>query len=140
MTGGGLNGATKTYLDTSALVKLVVREGETRALKDHLEAVEDKDLFTAALARTELVRAVTGAGPAAVTHARRILAGLNTVNLTRSLLDAAAQMPAPRLRSLDAIHIAAAQRAGADLRAIVTYDARMSEAARDLGIVVESPS
>lgn len=140
MISGGSKQATKTYLDTSALVKLVVGERETRSLKRHLQAFENKDLFTAALARTELVRAVTGAGPAAVTHARRILASLDTVNLTRTLLDAAAEMRPARLRSLDAIHIAAAQRAGADLRAIVTYDARMAEAAHDLGIAVESPS
>jgi predicted nucleic acid-binding protein len=44
-----------------------------------------------------------------------------------------------RLRSLDAIHLAAAQRAGDTLRAVITYDARMISAAADLGISTASP-
>ena len=38
------------------------------------------------------------------------------------LLDDAAALHAPNLRSLDAIHLASARRLGAELRAIVTYD------------------
>lgn len=43
------------------------------------------------------------------------------------------------LRSLDAIHLAAAQRAGTALRAVVTYDLRMLSAAADLGMATASP-
>ena len=52
----------RTYLDTSALVKLVVAERESTALRGYLRAITADTLFTAALARTELVRAVAGAG------------------------------------------------------------------------------
>jgi len=49
-------------------------------------------------------------------------------------------MPGPPSRwRTDAIHLAAAQVVGADLRAVVTYDRRMAEAARDLGLAVERP-
>lgn len=130
----------KTYLDTSALVKLVVAEDESTALQEYLRAVAADTLFTAALARTELIRAVSGAGAGAVTQARRILDQLDTINLTRGLLDAAADLRPARLRTLDAIHLAAAQRAGTDLRAVVTYDTRMAAAAADLGIVIEAPA
>ncbi|ORB69153.1 type II toxin-antitoxin system VapC family toxin [Mycobacterium scrofulaceum] len=130
----------KTYLDTSALVKLVVAEDESTALQEYLRAVAADTLFTAALARTELIRAVSGAGAGAVTQARRILDQLDTINLTRGLLDAAADLRPARLRTLDAIHLAAAQRAGTDLRAVVTYDNRMAAAAADLGIVIEAPA
>lgn len=130
----------KTYLDTSALVKLVVAEDESTALQEYLRAVAADTLFTAALARTELIRAVSGAGAGAVTQARRILDQLDTINLTRGLLDAAADLRPARLRTLDAIHLAAAQRAGTDLRAVVTYDTRMAAAAADLGIVIEAPT
>uniref|UniRef100_UPI00389A3908 type II toxin-antitoxin system VapC family toxin n=1 Tax=Mycobacterium sp. HUMS_1102779 TaxID=3383487 RepID=UPI00389A3908 len=130
----------RTYLDTSALVKLVVSEGESAALNAYLRRVGDDTLFTAALTRTELVRAVAGAGSAAVVQARRILDELDTINLTRGLLDAAADMRPARLRTLDAIHLAAAQRAGAELRAVLTYDNRMAAAAADLGITVEAPA
>ncbi|EFG77975.1 PIN domain protein [Mycobacterium parascrofulaceum ATCC BAA-614] len=130
----------KTYLDTSALVKLVVAEDESTALQEYLRAVAADTLFTAALARTELIRAVSGAGAGAVSQARRILDQLDTINLTRGLLDAAADLRPARLRTLDAIHLAAAQRAGTDLRAVVTYDTRMAAAAADLGIVIEAPA
>ncbi|TVS88080.1 type II toxin-antitoxin system VapC family toxin [Mycobacterium helveticum] len=129
----------RAYLDTSALVKLVVSERESAALHAYLRRVGDDTLFTAALTRTELVRAVLGAGIAAVAQARRILDELDTVNLTRGLLDAAADLRPARLRTLDAIHLAAARRAGAELRAVVTYDNRMAGAAADLGIPVEAP-
>ncbi len=130
----------RTYLDTSALVKLVVSERESAALHAYLRRVGDDTLFTAALTRTELVRAVVGAGVAAVAQARRMLDELDTVNLTRGLLDAAADLRPARLRTLDAIHLAAARRAGAELRAVVTYDNRMAGAAADLGIPVEAPA
>ncbi len=129
----------RTYLDTSALVKLVVAERESTALRGYLRAITADTLFTAALARTELVRAVAGAGAGAAAQARRILDELDTVNLTRDLLDAAAELRPARLRTLDAIHLAAARRAGTELRALVTYDNRMATAAADLGMVVNPP-
>ncbi|MEY8015701.1 type II toxin-antitoxin system VapC family toxin [Mycobacterium servetii] len=130
----------KTYLDTPALVKLVVAERESAALKVYLRAVSADTLFTAALARTELVRAVAGAGARAVTQARRILDGLDTVNITPGLLDAAADLRPSSLRSLDAVHLAAARRAGTELRVLLTYDNRMEAAAADLGMAVEAPA
>jgi predicted nucleic acid-binding protein len=130
----------RTYLDTSALVKLVVTERESTALKAYLRTIGADTLFTAALARTELVRAVTGAGVTAVAQARRILDDLDTVNLTRGLLDTAADLHPARLRTLDAIHLAAAQRAGTELRVLLTYDSRMAAAAADLGMAVERPT
>ncbi len=59
--------------------------------------------------------------------------------LTRQLLDDAGALQPLRLRSLHAIHLVAAQRAGDALRAVVTYDARMLSAAEDLGLVTASP-
>jgi len=127
----------RTYLDTSALVKLVVTERESTALKAYLRAIDADTLFTAALARTELVRAVAGAGVRAVAQARRILDDLDTINLTRDLLDAAADLRPARLRTLD---LAAAQRAGTELRALLTYDSRIAAAAADLGMAFAGPT
>lgn len=129
----------RTYFDTSALIKLVVTEAETSALRHYLREIGGDTLFTAALTRTELIRAVRRVDVHALAVARRVLAGLATVNLTPAILDEAATLDPPLLRSLDAIHLAAAQRAGADLRAVVTYDARMSEAATLLGIPIAAP-
>jgi predicted nucleic acid-binding protein len=129
----------RIYLDTSALVKLVVAEGESQALKQFLGAHADDSLFSAALARTELIRAVGPNGAQAIAEARDLLNRLDMVMLTRQLLDDAGTLLPLRLRSLDAIHLAAAQRAGDSLRAVVTYDVRMLSAAADLGISTTSP-
>ena len=129
----------RTYFDTSALIKLVVAEPETSSLRLYLREIGGDTLFTAALTRTELIRAVRRVDVHALAAARRVLAGLATVNLTPAILDEAATLDPPLLRSLDAIHLAAAQRAGADLRAVVTYDARMSEAATLLGMPIAAP-
>jgi predicted nucleic acid-binding protein len=129
----------RIYLDTSALVKLVVAEGESQALKYFLGVHAEDGLFAAALARTELVRAVAPNGAQAIAAARDLLNRLDTVMLTRQLLDDAGTLLPLRLRSLDAIHLAAAQRAGDALRAVITYDSRMLSAAADLGISTASP-
>ena len=130
----------KLYLETSALVKLIVAEPESRALGDYLHRFADDDLFTAALARTELVRAVVDGGAPATTEARALLESIDTVALSRAVLDDAATLPAPLLRTPDAIHLAGAQRAGTSLRAVVTYDGRMIEAAATLGMPNVSPA
>ena len=129
----------RIYLDTSALVKLVVAEDESPALKHFLGRHADDSLFSAALARTELIRAVAPNGAPAIADARDLLNRLDTVTLTRQLLDDAGTLLPLRLRSLNAIHLAAAQRAGDSLRAVVTYDTRMLSAAADIGISTASP-
>lgn len=130
----------RIYMDTSALVKLVVAEDESRSLRSFLRERTEDNLFSAALARTELLRAVSPNGTQAIADARKLLSGLDTVVLTRQLLDDAGTLQPMLLRSLDAIHLVAAQRAGDTLRAVVAYDARMLSAAADLGIATASPS
>lgn len=128
------------YLDTSALVKLVIAEPHSPALREYLAANTGQIWFTVALARTELVRAVARLGsPATVDRARSVLAGLDVVVLTNRLLDAAAMLEPADLRSLDAIHLAAARSAGSRLQAVVTYDARMFAAAEQAGLPVVEP-
>ncbi len=131
----------KLYLDSSALVKLVKREAESSALRTYLRRRGTDGRVTSALARVEVVRALSGGGPAAVAHARRQLARVDHVNLDRLLLDDAATLvPGMALRSLDAILLASARSIGADLRAFVTYDRRMADAAGAIGMVVEAPA
>jgi uncharacterized protein len=104
------------YLDASALVKLVVLEPESSALLRYLEEHPGNGRFTAALTRTELVRAVARRGSnETVQHARRQLAKLDFVAITNTLLDTAASI-APEFRTLDAIHLAAARTAPTSAR------------------------
>jgi predicted nucleic acid-binding protein len=131
----------KLYLDSSAVVKLVKREAESNPLRRFLRKHGNDRRVTSALARVEVVRAVAGGGPTAVAHARRQLARLDLISLYAPLLDDAATLsPASLPRSLDAIHLAAARSIGAGLRAVITYDQRMNDAARALGLVVEAPA
>ena len=130
----------KLYLDSSAIVKLVQREAESSALRRYLRRHGESARVTSALARVEVVRAVSPGGAAAIAHARRQLSTLYQVALDREILDAAANLvPEARLRSLDAVHLASAQVLGADLQAIVTYDQRMADAADAIGMAVSAP-
>ena len=128
------------YLDSSALVKLVVPETESDALRTFLGSGESS-IASSALARTEVVRAVRRGGPAAILGARSLLDDIAEIVLSRSLLDAAAVLLHDELvRALDAIHLASAALLGADLDVLVTYDHRMAHAAESLGMPVASPA
>jgi hypothetical protein len=130
----------KLYLDSSALVKLVKREAESDALRRYLRKRGTDNRVTSALARVEVVRAVAGGGAVAVAHAWRQLARIDQISLDRELLDLAATLaPGVMLRSLDAVHLAAARSIGSDLGAVLTYDRRMQDAAGALGLLVDAP-
>jgi uncharacterized protein len=126
-----------TYLDSSAIVKLAVREPESVALRRYLR--RRRPLVSSSLARTEVLRAMLPAGNEAVTAGRKVLARLDLVRISNRVLDDAAVLLPARVRSLDAIHLATAGQLGQDLGLIVTYDDRMAEAARQLGHSVVAP-
>jgi predicted nucleic acid-binding protein len=126
------------YLDSSAIVKLVVRERESATLTRFLRTRRER--VSCSLARTEVLRTVRHLGPAAVSRARRVLRRIDLIRLDDSLLDAAGMLDPRILRSLDAVHLAAAQLVAPELDAIVTYDRRLAESALLLGFNVEAPS
>jgi uncharacterized protein len=126
-----------TYLDSSAIVKLAVRENESVALLRYLR--RRRPLVSSALARTEVMRALLPGGDAAVAVGRKVLTGLDLIRINTGVLDEAAVLLPADLRSLDAIHLATARRLGQDLGAIVTYDERMAEAAVHLGHRIVAP-
>jgi predicted nucleic acid-binding protein len=125
------------YLDSSALVKLVIAEAESPALRRYLD--EEPQRASCGLARVEVLRAVRGHGAPALTRARRLLTRLHLVRVDDELLDAAAALDPRVLRSLDAIHLTAAQLFGGELTAIVTYDRRMATAAALVDLRVAAP-
>lgn len=128
----------RAYFDSSALVKLVIHEPESAALRRFMR--RRKARASCALARVEVVRAARPHGPEAVTRARQVVESVELLRLDDILLDVAASLPVDGLRSLDAIHLAAAQRLGRDLSVLVSYDERMLTAARSLRIPVASPN
>jgi predicted nucleic acid-binding protein len=130
--------AEVAYLDASAVVKLLMEEPETASLRRRLPAWPRR--ASAALLRVELLRTIIRAGlPGLLRDARRQLGGIHLIRLDDDLLERAARLEPPSVRSLDAIHLAAALSLGSELGAIVTYDARMSEAAQALGLPVVGP-
>jgi len=123
------------YLDSSAIVKLVAQEAETRDLGIFLVAHRDHRRITSALARVEVMRACAGK-PAA----KRVLGLFGKVPVSNHVLDQAGLHPGANLRSLDAIHLASALALG-DLKhtLFVAYDKRLRTAAGDTGFRVFSP-
>lgn len=126
-----------TYLDSSAIVKLAVREPESLALRRYLR--RRPFLVSSALARTEVLRALLSAGDDAVSRGHSVLQRLDLVRVNDRILNAAGMLQPSSLRSLDAIHLATAQQLGDQLSAVVTYDDRMTAAAERLGYSVVQP-
>lgn len=126
------------YLDTSALVKLVVAEPETAALRSWIKSV-DRELVASDLARTELMRLVRRVVPDRALLAREVLESVILVEVTTAVFEEAGRLHHADLRSLDAIHLAAALYLGDDLEGLVTYDKRLAEGASANGIEPIAP-
>jgi uncharacterized protein len=128
------------YLDSSALVKLVVAEPESGPLMEMLRMWPER--VSSALALTELPRAIrrAGLGAAERRRAQQVLARVALVDVDRPILTAAAALEPSTLRTLDAVHIATAIALGADLGGLVSYDRRLSAAAERAHLDVLTPS
>lgn len=131
---------TLVYLDSSAIVKLAVREPESPALFDWLGAWPDR--ISSAVARVEVLRALwrSGFGPASRRRAMEVLDRIALLPADHPILDTAGDIGPPELRTLDAIHLATALSVGQDLAGLVTYDERLARAAIRLRIDVWAPA
>lgn len=130
--------ADTAYLDTSAFLKLLVTEPESAAL---VEALTPWSSFaSAALLRTETARALHRSGHSDILgSARRLLRTVHLIRIDDPLLDRAGDLPPVDLRSLDAVHLAAALSLGPDLGVVVTYDRRLQDAVLGQGLEYAAP-
>ena len=128
-----MSSAEQYYLDTSAAAKLLVQERESAVLAAWADSVA---LVSSVLLETELRRLAvrTGIPQADVTA---VLDRVPLYEVAPSLFHEAGVRPGANLRSLDALHLAVALRLR--VNAVVTYDARMAQSARDLGLTVLMP-
>lgn len=126
------------YIDTSALTKLVVVEAETDALRAWF-ASREREPVSSDLARTELLRTVRRAAPDRLLQARDVLEALTLLELTTEIFEQAGRLDPAILRTLDAVHLAAALDLGDDLDGVVTYDDRLAAAAIQHGVRVVAP-
>ena len=141
------------YLDSSALVKLIISEQETVALHMYLSE-HGSTLLTCELALTEVLRVVRRS---CYNPQRQLQVSADVLdqrmNATGELLDSIdrivvdtdtflrASMAAgdPHLGTLDAIHLVCAIEVGPELTAFITYDQVLARAAERQQLRVTSP-
>ncbi len=126
------------YADSSALVKLVIREPWSTDVARFLDREADK-IVSSAVAQIEVIRGVrvAEAGIEGEEEARELLASCVLLDVDRDVVEEARALAGPALGTLDAIHLSSARRSRA--LSLVTYDRQLGRAARELGIRVEAP-
>jgi len=126
------------YIETSAAAKLLIDESASSRLAARLDNAVDQDdaLISSMLLEIELRRLAVRVDliQTAVTH---LLERFDLRETDRSLYREASLLPGRHLRSLDALHLAAALRVGTDV--LVTYDRRQADAADAAGLPVLAP-
>ena len=129
------------YLDSSAIIKRVLIEDGSADLAAMLATLRRMGgtFVTSELGEVEVARALRQS----VSQGRlsregyqtawdTAFSGIDTVGLTHEVLVKARSIGADELRTLDAIHLAAAWVGGADV--IITYDERLLRAGMDVGL------
>ena len=126
------------YADSSALVKLVVRESWSTNLAVFLNDEADH-IVSSALAEVEVIRGVRVAegGPEAEEEAFEMLRSCSLVGIDRGVIEGARRHAGPALGSLDSVHLVSAL--SVNPTCLVTYDRQLGRAARELGLRVEAP-
>lgn len=122
------------YLDTSAVMKVLVEETESGQVRDLVVNASARDavLVSSRLLQVELHRIAFREGLNAL-DVDRVLAHVNLIDITRSVVEEAGGIP-HHVRILDAIHLATAMQLLDSEVTILTYDVQMAEVANRLGL------
>ena len=129
-----------TYVDSSALLKRYVEEPDSAEADTLLRA--DPALLTArhtiVEVRRNLARLLSGRDLVAARLAfANDLRSFSIVELDEATCESAAMIAETTgVRTLDALHLAAAQRVSAPGVGFLTFDLRQAQAARSLGLMV----
>jgi len=128
------------YVDSSALLKRYIEEADSDRASEILEAdstwVTGRHTWVEVL--RNLARLLEGSELARIEAAFRAdWQGIHVVELDRATCEKAAEIArAESCRTLDALHLAAAQRVGGTALSFLTFDSRQARAARSLGFLV----
>lgn len=128
------------YLDTSAIVKIVVAEPESAALVEWLNDRSDTPWATSVIGQIEVMRAANRVGPATAAAARRLLETIDTLVLSDAIVAVAESIGPSELRTLDTIHLATAHVYRPSLDAFCVYDRRLVAAAEAQQLPVAAPA
>ncbi len=125
------------YIDSSAILKLIIREKESEAVI----SIPRARFITSEISRVEVTRAILRYEPKALKNAEQVLKNLNFVKIDSQTLVQAERLPDRiSIRALDAIHIAVASKMALRISSVLTYDKQMAKAAKALGFEVLSPT
>ena len=124
------------YVDSSALLKLLIVEKESVDLIDFI----DFTITSSVVTRVEVIRTLQKIAPEKVAEAQILLTGIDLTPVNSSILSVAENFsPSMSLKSLDAIHVATVIFLDKSVEGLVTYDKAMIKNAKELGIKTISP-
>jgi predicted nucleic acid-binding protein len=126
------------YIDTSALVRMLLDEPDAPAVERELNTFDRR--VASRLLQVELRR--VGFREDCLHDADELLADVSLIPLDEEILTAAETILPSTVATLDAIHLATAVKLAGTrgLDALMTYDKRLADGARRHGLTVLSPS
>lgn len=129
---------SSVYVDTSVFGRVMLEEPDKQAIERDLAGFDQT--VASRLLTVELRR--VGRREDSLKAANTILNGVQLIPLDESVLTAAETISPTNVGTLDAIHLATAVRLAKDgeLNALMTYDKRLADGAREHSIEVLSPS
>lgn len=124
------------YIDSSAILKLLISEKESIALAEFLDA----PMKTSAISRVEVIRSLHRISPEKISEGQAALSRFEMIPVSSPILILAEKFPtAITLKSLDALHLATVIFLDKSVEGVITYDKAMIKNAKELGIKVASP-
>ena len=129
---------TYHYLDSSVAVRIVLAHSASAARWfDSTTGRDDDRVVSSRILRAEITRVLRREG-LPVADRDQILDYIDTIPLDHAILQEAEAI-IPRIRTLDAIHLASALRPGLDDLVITTHDVPTKSAAVTLGFRIADP-
>lgn len=136
----------RVYFDSSALIKRSVQEPESDAVEAAIDryVADDAVIVSSSLAWVEVSRALRTRLDSGVYGEDEVhgavegaLSGVAERLITGEVVGLARRVAPPRLRTLDAVHLATA--IVLDVDEVVVYDARLVDACRHNGLTTAMP-
>ena len=124
------------FLDSSAIIKLIVEESESKSLRSFLPT----SIVASRISRLEVLRNINRIEQKKLDRAREKMNGLSYVEINEHVLKNAEEIAlALEIKSLDAIQAGSALFIKDLITGVISYDKNLNGALTRLGIKVISP-